>query len=307
MQPLRGILLKILSVCVFVGMASLIKSVSGHIPPGETVFFRSFFAIPVIVVWLMMRRELHLGVKTANPLGHFWRGLVGTSAMGLGFAGLGLLPFPEVTAIGYDAPLLVVIFAAMFLNEKVGIFRLGAVALGMAGVMIVLSPRLSVGPGEMEVSEQLGAVVVLGGAFFAALAQVFVRKLVMTESTATIVFWFSVTASALSLLTLPYGWVWPTPTEAALLVLAGILGGVGQILLTSSYRLADASVIAPFEYTSMILSLGVGYFIFSEVPTLVMLLGAAIIISAGVIIILRERHLGLERAKQRKAMSPGAN
>ena len=227
--------------------------------------------------------------------------------MGLGFAGLGLLPFPEVTAIGYAAPLLVVIFAAMFLNEKVGIFRLGAVALGMAGVMIVLSPRLSVGPGEMEVSEQLGAVVVLGGAFFAALAQVFVRKLVMTESTATIVFWFSVTASALSLLTLPYGWVWPTPTEAALLVLAGILGGVGQILLTSSYRLADASVIAPFEYTSMILSLGVGYFIFSEVPTLVMLLGAAIIISAGVIIILRERHLGLERAKQRKAMSPGAN
>ncbi|NBT32627.1 MAG: EamA/RhaT family transporter, partial [Rhodobacteraceae bacterium] len=65
--------------------------------------------------------------------------------------------------------------------------------------------------------------------------------------------------------------------------------------------------IAPFEYTSMILSLGVGYFVFSEVPTLVMLLGAAIIISAGVVIILRERHLGLERAKQRKAMSPGAN
>ena len=88
MHPLRGILLKVASVCVFVGMASLIKATAGHVPPGEAVFFRSFFAIPVIVIWLAMRRELHLGVRTSNPLGHFWRGLIGTTSMGLGFAGL---------------------------------------------------------------------------------------------------------------------------------------------------------------------------------------------------------------------------
>jgi len=307
MQPLRGILLKVMSVCVFVAMASLIKATSEHVPPGQAVFFRSFFAIPVIVVWLMVRRELGTGLRTSNPLSHFWRGLVGTTAMGLGFAGLGLLPLPEVTAIGYASPLLVVIFAAMFLNEQVGIYRLGAVGLGIVGVLIVLSPRLSVGTSTLDVTETLGAVVVLGSAFFAALAQVFVRKLVMTEQTATIVFWFSVTASGLSLLTIFWGWVIPTPREAALLILAGFLGGVGQILLTSSYRLADASLIAPFEYTSMLLALGVGFFVFSEVPTLTMLAGAAIIICAGVTIILRERYLGLERSRQRKAMPPGGS
>jgi drug/metabolite transporter (DMT)-like permease len=304
MHPLRGILLKVASVCVFVGMASLIKATAGHVPPGEAVFFRSFFAIPVIVIWLAMRRELHLGVRTSNPLGHFWRGLIGTTSMGLGFAGLGLLPLPEVTAIGYASPLLVVIFAAMFLNEKVGVYRLGAVALGMAGVLIVLSPRLTVGATGADAREALGAMVVLGAAFFASLAQVFVRKLVATESTATIVFWFSVTASTLSTITIFWGWVIPAPREAIFLIVAGLLGGVGQILLTSSYRLADASVIAPFEYTSMLLAIGVGFFVFGEVPTKVMLIGAAIIISAGVIIILREHYLGLERAKQRKAMTP---
>ncbi|HSG36146.1 MAG TPA: DMT family transporter [Paracoccaceae bacterium] len=304
MHPLRGILLKIASVCVFVAMSSLIKATAGHVPSGQAVFFRSFFAIPVIVVWLAMRRELHLGVRTSNPLGHFWRGLIGTISMGLGFAGLGLLPLPEVTAIGYASPLLVVIFAAMFLNEKVGAYRLGAVALGMAGVLIVLSPRLTIGTSTADAREALGAMLVLGAAFFASLAQVFVRKLVATESTATIVFWFSVTASALSTITIFWGWVIPAPREAIFLIIAGLLGGVGQILLTSSYRLADASVIAPFEYTSMILAIGVGFFVFGEVPTPVMLIGAAIIISAGVIIILREHYLGLERAKQRKAMTP---
>jgi drug/metabolite transporter (DMT)-like permease len=304
MHPLRGILLKVASVCIFAGMASLIKATAGHVPPGEAVFFRSFFAIPVIVIWLAMRRELHLGVRTSNPLGHFWRGLIGTTSMGLGFAGLGLLPLPEVTAIGYASPLLVVIFAAMFLNEKVGVYRLGAVALGMAGVLIVLSPRLTVGATGADAREALGAMVVLGAAFFASLAQVFVRKLVATESTATIVFWFSVTASTLSTITIFWGWVIPAPREAIFLIVAGLLGGVGQILLTSSYRLADASVIAPFEYTSMLLAIGVGFFVFGEVPTKVMLIGAAIIISAGVIIILREHYLGLERAKQRKAMTP---
>jgi len=305
MQPLRGIVLKVLSVCVFMAMASLINVTSADIPPGQAVFFRSFFAIPVIVVWLAQRHELRTGLRTANPMGHFWRGVVGTSAMGLGFAGLGLLPLPEVTAIGYAAPLLVVIFAAMFLNEEVRLFRLSAVALGIVGVLIVLSPRLSVDAAQLDVSQTLGAVVVLGGAVFAALAQVFVRKLVATEQTATIVFWFSVTAASLSSISIIWGWVVPTLGEFLMLVLAGFLGGLGQILLTSSYRHADASLIAPFEYTSMLLALGVGFFFFGEVPTLTMLGGAAIVISAGVIIILREHHLGLERARQRKAMPPG--
>ena len=220
-QPVRAIAFKLGSVTLFVVMSSLIKASSGHVPPGESVFFRSFFALPVIIVWLMARGELAVGLRTADPLGHFWRGLVGTCAMGMMFAGLGLLPLPEVTAIGYAAPLLVVIFAAMFLGEEVRLFRLAAVGVGLAGVLIVLSPRLTAFTNhEMDAREALGAMVVLGGAVCAALAQVFVRKLVRTERTATIVFWFSVTATLLSLSTLPFGWVVPAPREAAFLVLA---------------------------------------------------------------------------------------
>ncbi|SDX34992.1 DMT family transporter [Roseicitreum antarcticum] len=303
MRPLVGISLKIASVMVFIVMASLIKAVSDTVPPGQAVFFRSFFAIPVIVVWLIYRHELARGLRTANPIGHFWRGVVGTTAMGLTFAGLGFLPLPEVTAIGYAAPLLTVIFAAMFLGEQVRAFRITAVGLGIVGVMIVLSPRLTVGT-EMNHSEALGALLVLGGAVFAALAQVFVRKLVHTEGTASIVFWFSSTASLLALLTLPYGWVFPDTLTLALLILAGLLGGVGQILLTSSYREADASVVAPFDYISILFALLIGYTVFDEVPTLTMLAGAALVVVAGVLIIWRERKLGLERARQRKAMTP---
>jgi drug/metabolite transporter (DMT)-like permease len=305
MSPLRGIIFKVISVVLFITMASLIKATSEHVPPGEAVFFRSFFATPVIVVWLALRRDLRTGYHTAKPLGHFWRGLVGTSAMGLNFAALGLLPLPEATAIGYAAPLLTVIFAAMFLGEQVRAFRLTAVALGLTGVLIVLSPRLSVaGMDAVTTAETLGAFVALTGAGCVALAQVFTRALVQTESTAAAVFWFSVTATALSLLTLPFGWVAPTAFEAALLVTAGLLGGIGQIFLTSAYRHAEAGVVAPFDYASMLLAIAIAYFIFQEVPTLVVLGGAALIILAGVLIIWRERQLGIERARQNRARTP---
>jgi drug/metabolite transporter (DMT)-like permease len=300
MRPLRGIALKLASVLVFIVMSSMIKATADHVPAGQAVFFRSAFAIPVIVVWLMLRRELATGLRAVNPMGHVWRGFAGTCAMGLGFAGLGYLPLPEVTAIGYAAPLLTVVFAAMFLGEDVRLFRLSCVALGMIGVLIVLAPRLTVLDGGAGHAEAFGAMLVLGGAVFAALAQVFVRKLVQTEKTPAIVFYFSLTATALSLITIPFGWVWPAPFELTLLVSAGLLGGIGQILLTSSYREADASLVAPFDYASMLFALAIGWFVFSEMPTLTMLMGAAIIITAGILIIWRERRLGKDRAAARK-------
>ena len=305
MQPLRGIILKLCSVLLFITMASLIKATAHHVPPGQAVFFRSFFAMPVIRGWLWIRTDLRTGLKVASPLGHFWRGFVGTAAMGLGFAGLGLLPLPEVTAIGYAAPLLVVVFAAMFLNEEVRAFRLFAVALGMVGVMVVLAPRLTLLSGPtVESAAALGAMLVLMGAVCAALAQIYVRKLVQTEQTSAIVFFFSLTATGLSLLTLPFGWVIPSPFEAALLIIAGLLGGLGQIFLTSAYRFADASVVAPFDYASMLFAILIGYFIFDEVPTVQMLIGAGLVILAGVMIIWREHALGLKREKARAGMTP---
>jgi drug/metabolite transporter (DMT)-like permease len=302
MRPLTGIALKLASVLLFVTMISLIKATSAHVPPGQAVFFRATFAIPVILAWLWLRGDLATGLRVSRPLGHVARSLFGTGAQGLYFAAVALLPRPEVTALNYTAPLLTVIFAALILGERVGLVRSGAVALGFAGVLVVLWPRLGGTAGQA--GELLGAGLVLAGAACAAMAQIMIRQLVRTDQTSAIVFWFSCTAAALSLLTLPFGWVQPTGQEALFLVLAGVLGGLGQVLLTSAYRFADASVVAPFDYASMLLVVVVGIAVFGEMPTVPMLAGAALVIAAGIGIILRERQLGLRRARARAARTP---
>ena len=308
MRPLRGIIYKLISVVIFIAMSALIKVTAPHIPSGEAVFFRSFFALPIILIWLYHLKELRQGLRVTKPWGHVKRGVMGAVAMLFSFAGLGYLPLPEVTAISYLAPLLTVVFAAFILKEEVRIFRISAVGLGLVGVFIVVWPKLTffgVAPqAHAGPSETLGVALVLTGATFAALAQIFVRRLVQTDKTPAIVFYFSVTSTAISLLTIPFGWVWPTFFEAGLLVLAGLLGGVGQIFLTSSYREAEASVVAPFDYASMIFALLIGYFVFAEVPSLTTLAGAALVIFVGILIIWREDRLGIERAKQRRAMTP---
>ncbi|SLN10347.1 EamA-like transporter family protein [Aquimixticola soesokkakensis] len=300
-NPLRGILLKVASVSLFVIMASMIKAARVEVPAGEAVFFRSLLAIPVVLVWVAIQGDMGAGLRVNSVTNHIWRGVIGTSAMMLGFFSLGLLPLPEVTAIGYASPLLLVIFAAMFMGETVRLVRFSAVLIGLVGVIIVLSPRLTVIHGVPTVTEQLGAVVALGAAVLAAIVQLHVRNMVRSESVSAIAFWFFVTASAVSLCSLPFGgWVVPSPKVMALLVASGLIGGFGQVFLTACYRYADASLIAPFEYVSMILALGIGYVAFGEVPTLPMMSGAVVIIAAGIFIIWRERKLGLAPERLRK-------
>ena len=218
--------LKLGSVTLFVVMAALIKAGSDEVPPGEAVFFRAFFSLLVIVAWLVLRGNFWGGIATHDKAGHAWRGGVGTFAMLCMFTALGLLPLPEVTAIGYAKPLMVVVFAALILGERVRIYRLGAVGLGLVGVLIILWPRLSaLGAGTTD-GQVLGSMLVLVGASSAALAQVFIRRMVGTESVSAIVFWFSLTSSVLALLTLPWGWVMPSPLVALYLVLAGVIGAL---------------------------------------------------------------------------------
>ena len=293
-----GILLKLGSVVLFTGMAAILKATAVSVPPGEQMFFRSLFGVPLILAWLAWRGDLATGLRTRNPMSHALRGIIGTISMGCIFGGLGLLPFPEATALGYAMPLMIVIFAAMFLNERVGIFRLGMVALGLVGVLIVLSPQLSVGVGEASGAQTLGAMLTLTGASFGALAQIFISRMVVTEKPSAVAFWFLVTSTVLSLVTLPFGWVMPDAGTAALLVAAGFMGGAAQVMLTSSYRFADASLVAPFDYASMLLAMAIGWFVFAEPTSARMLTGAAVIIAAGVAIILRERQLGINRARR---------
>lgn len=298
MSPITGILLKLGSVFLFTVMAAILKATAATVPAGEQMFFRSLFAIPVILAWLWSREELATGLRTTDPMSHVYRGIVGSLAMGTSFAGLGLLPFPEATALGYAMPLLTVIFAGMFLAEQVRGFRMSMVAIGLVGVLIVLSPRLSMQASSVTIGETLGAILTLTGAAFGALAQIFISRMIQTERTAAVVFWFSVTATVLSLVTLPFGWVVPDLSTLALLVTCGIIGGVAQIMLTSAYRYADASLVAPFDYGSMLMALAIGWFVFGESASPRMLVGAAVIIAAGVAIIWRERQLGISRARR---------
>lgn len=302
MSPLRGIALKLTSVVLFTIMASLIKASSEHVPTGEAVFFRSFFAMPVILAWLAMRGDLRTGLKAKNPMLHIWRGLIGVTAMGCGFAALGLLPLPEVTAIGFAAPMMTVLLAALLLGERLRAFRLSAVGLGLLGVLIVLWPRLSLD--ELGGSATLGVALVLASAVMRAMAQIQIRKMVAVEETSAIVFYFSLTATVFSLATLPFGWAWPAPEVVMMLVGAGLIGGIAQIFLTSAYRFAGAAVVAPFDYASILLAILFGYWFFDEVPTVMVLIGSVVVMAAGGIIIWRERQLGLQRGKARPTMTP---
>lgn len=304
-NTLTGIMLKIVSVAVFVGMSSCIKA-AGTLPAGQIVFFRSFFAIFPIVVFLAFQGKLGTAFSTKRPLNHIARGVVGVCAMGLGFFALTRLPLPEAITLNYAQPLLVVVFSSIFLGEAIRVYRWSAVAVGLLGVLVISWPELTLlGSGAaLGDQEVLGVIAALVAAAFSAVAMLLVRNLVQSEPTATIVLWFSVTASILALLSLPFGWQALTPVQAGLLIAAGFCGGVAQILMTAAYRHAEASVVAPFEYTSMLLGIVVGYLVFGDIPTVHMLIGGLIVVAAGIFIIWRERQLGLERARTRQAAPP---
>ncbi|WP_048649144.1 DMT family transporter [Nitratireductor soli] len=306
-RPLLGIALKIVSVSIFVVMSSLIKS-AGTVPAGQIVFFRSFFAIFPILAMLAWRRELATAFRTTHPVSHIMRGLVGVTAMGLGFFGLTRLPLPDAITLNYAQPLIVVVFSAVFMGEVVRIYRWSAVAVGFIGVVVIAWPKLTLltGGAGLGSGQAVGVIAILCAAAGSSVAMLLVRKLVQTEKTATIVLWFSVTATILALFSIPFGWADLSRDQYLALAGAGVCGGVAQILMTECYRHAELSTIAPFEYTSMILAIIVGYFVFGDIPTLYTLIGGAIVIGAGLFIIWRERQLGLKNLAARRFVPPSS-
>lgn len=296
-NPLLGIGLKIASVTVFVGMSTLIKAAEG-IPLGQLIFFRSFFAALAILCYFACRGQFSGILYTRHGFSHFWRGLVGVGAMSLSFLALTRLPLPEAIAINYASPLIAVILGALVLHEVVRLYRWSAVLIGLFGVLIIIWPRMTLfAEGNVGQFEAVGALAALGGATMAAFAMMLVRRLVQTERTSTIVIYFSLSSSVIALFSLPFGWVMPNWPQLAMLIGAGVAGGVAQILLTECYRHAPMSTIAPFEYTSMLLGLGIGFLLFGDIPTFEMLVGSAIVMGAGGFIIYREHKLAIEPHK----------
>jgi drug/metabolite transporter (DMT)-like permease len=308
-KPLLGILLKVISAIAFTIMAASLKLVSARYPTGELVFFRSFFALIPLLAWLGWQGDLINAVRTHNFVGHLKRGAFGSAGMFSGFVALSYLPLHDAIAIGYATPLIVVVLAAVVLKETVRAYRWTAVAFGFIGVLIMLSPHLGATTGTLEMTgaSATGALVALFGACCSAGATIQVRRLTASEKTGAIVLYFSLLTTVLGLITIVFGWRMPSLEDFLLFVLIGIMGGIGQILLTQCYRYADTSIIAPFEYTTMIWALLFGWFVFGELPTAPVLIGAAIVAGAGVFVLLRERKLGLQRKNELEsaAQRPG--
>jgi drug/metabolite transporter (DMT)-like permease len=301
MNPAKGILLKVVSTVLFAVMSALIRYLGTRYPIGEVVFYRSAFAmVPVMLVYAL-RGELAAVVRTERPLGQAGRGVISIAGMFLNFGALARLPLVESNAISFTSPLFSVALAALVLKERVRIYRWSAVVIGFLGVLVVLSPHLS--GDELTVAmasatSVAGVVYGIAGAAANAGTVIQTRRLTQSETTSSIVFYFSLFCSLAGLVTLPFGWISPTGGEFAALIAIGLLGGTAHIFLTESYRYASASTVAPFDYTAMIWALILGYAMFGETPTPMIVVGSAIIAAAGLFVIWRERHLALARKRQ---------
>lgn len=297
-KVMLGILMKVISVALFIAMYTLLKAATGT-PAGELTFFRSFFGLIPVFVWVLLERQAGNVFYTRNIGGHIGRGLFGTFSMLFGFFAVTKLPLPDVVAINYGEPMILVALCAVVLKEKVGPVRWLAVFIGLIGVLIIAWPNLTLLKADVEdMSAGIGAVSAIMAAISAAFAMLLVRKLVFTEKTTTIVLYFMITSSTVALLTIPLGlwwndarWIWPHGAHWFFLIGAGLFGGVAQIFMTQAYRYAEPSTVAPFEYSAVLMSLIVSYVVFKEIPTYQTLIGACIIVCAGLVILYRESLL----------------
>ncbi len=300
-RPLLGIGLKIAATFVFTLMAAIARGLGDTYPVGQIVFFRSLFAfLPIAGLMLIAGHGLSM-LTTKNPLSHARRAFTGVFAMFTYFGALTYLPLADVTAISFASPLIVVALAAVMLGEAVRLYRWSAVALGFVGVLIMVSPHLQTGAAEP--SSTIGLGLAVSNAVLVGFTMIFIRMMSGTESALAIAFYFQLTSTIVSLMTLPFAWVTPGPGDLVLLVLLGVLGGVGQLFMTNGYRFAQASTLASFDYVTMVWAILFGWLFFSELPATAVYLGAAIVIASGLFIAWRERNLGLGHDRE-QAVKP---
>jgi drug/metabolite transporter (DMT)-like permease len=258
----------------------------------ETLVWRQ--AVPAVLLfgWLGARGQLHR-LRTARPLVHARRALIGALGMFLTLGVVLVLPLAEATVLGFTAPVFAVLLSVLLLGERVGPWRLGAVVLGLIGVVIMANPSQSHLP-------LFGLAVGIGAAFAVALISIQLRDLGRTEEPITIVFYFSAMSLPLLALTLPFapaGYDRPFHHDAfGWLLIAGIglLGLASQLLMTAALRFGRVSSVIVMDYAQFGWSLLWGWLVFGHLPPASTWLGAPAIIAAGVIIARRE-HLRANR------------
>ena len=273
-----GFLYMFMSICAFSLMDVIVKW-SVNYPIGQVLFFRGFFGI-IFYFFIIPRERLHDFYKTKRPGLHALRCGSGLIALVAIFIALRELPLATVVSISFAAPIFTTIFSIFILSEKVGIFRWLAVIIGFLGILIITEPGIS----ELNVFYIFPIIFCLGLSYVA----ITIRQLSTTEPVWLISFYFSLSITFLSFLTISKGWVMPSMNDFILLSFIGIFGGVANLWLSQSYKYSEVSLVTPLKYLGLVFAIFFGYFIWQEVPTIKTLLGAFLVIISTLIIFRRE-------------------
>ena len=273
----KAVLYMVGSVICFSSMDLIVKYLD-DVPFGQVLFMRFFFGM-IPILFLIPRDKVFTFYKTRRPILHMWRAFNGTLAICALFVALRNLPLTDVISLTFTGPLFVTIMSVIFLSEKVGIRRWSAVLIGFIGMLFIVRPAFE----EMNLYYIFPIIFSLG---FANVA-ISIRILSKTEPNYLIAFYFSLLSLLVGLGTIVNGWIWPTPYQAFLFAILGLSGGVANLLLTQSYRLADASLVSPIKYLSLVVAIVAGYLILSEVPKTMTLFGASLIVVSSFIIFRR--------------------
>ena len=297
-HTLRGALMIMTAVSMFVVMDSISKYLSRFYPVPAIVWARYFFHLLLVVVALGPRLGLGL-VRTRRLGAQLVRGLLLASSTVFFVFAIKQMPLAESSSIGFIAPVLVTLMAALILKEKVDFARWLAVAGGFTGVLIIIRP----GSGVFTWASALP----LASAACFACYQILTRKLANLESPYTSIFYSGLVGSVMMSFALPYVWTMPQSVSHALLFMViGIIGGFSHLILIKAYDYAPASKLAPFSYTQLIWVLVAGYVVFGDFPDHWSLIGIAVIVASGVYIATHQRLSELQQRRELQESAPGA-
>jgi len=280
---MRGAFWILLAALISSQMLMLVKLVGSQLPSTEVAFFRGAFGLAFIMPFVL--RNGVAGFRTKRPGLQALRGLSSSLILICGFYAIVHLPLSQMSAITFSRPLFVLVLAALFLGERIRLFRTMATLAGFIGVLIIIRPGAGMEP---------AALIAVLAAVFIAVNVTLVRILTRTDKVATMVFYPALIQTIV--LAIPAAAVWQTPTweQAGLLLGVGMAGTLTQACVVRAYSYAETSAMAPFDYTRLLFATLVGYFIFEEVPDMWTGVGSAILIGATFYIARRETKLARE-------------
>ncbi len=286
-RPMLGIALMLATMAVFACLDATAKYLTDSLPVVQIVWARYVFHALLLTAAIPFLGGIGR-VRTGRPWLQIGRSILLLFATVFFFTSLKYLQLPEATAIAFVSPLIVTVLSIPFLGERVGLRRWAAVAVGFLGVLVITRP----GTGVMH----WAAVLPLGMAFCYALYQLATRGLSATDHPITTLFYTALVGAGATSLAVPFFWSPPSAGEWMLMVLLGVFGGAGHLMLIQAFRFAEASVLAPFNYASIITSTIAGYVVFRQLPDAWTFAGAAIVIASGLYVFRRERRLALSSA-----------